>query len=254
MSVAQVLSAFQPLNSSMPKLQFKPSLWPILAALAGMALTLALGCWQLSRASEKSALAQRILAANRDALIVLPAAAIRAEDIAWRRVEVRGRFEPKYAVFIDNRVLHGVVGYHVLMPLKIGDSERYVLVNRGWVAATDTRSQLPQVTTASGMVTVVGLATLPTQRYLELSHQVTEGKVWENLTLERYREAVPIAIQPVVIEQENDLGDGLKREWGAPDLGIERHYGYAFQWFALAAAILIFFLYSYRKTRAQQPD
>jgi len=238
----------------MPKLQFKPSLWPTLAALAGIVLTLALGNWQLNRGSEKSALAKRIMAANRDAPIALPASAISSEDVAWRRVEVRGRFEPKYAVFIDNRVLHGVVGYHVLMPLRIGDSERYVLVNRGWVAATDTRSQLPQVATASGMVTVVGLATLPSRRYLELSNTVTEGKVWQNLTLERYRAAVPIAIQPVVIEQENDLGDGLKREWGAPDLGIERHYGYAFQWFTLAAAILIFYLFSHVRKRAKQPD
>jgi surfeit locus 1 family protein len=238
----------------MPKLQFKPSLWPTLAALTGIVLTLALGNWQLNRGSEKSALAQRIMAANRDAPIALPASAIRAEDVAWRRVEVRGRFEPKYAVFIDNRVLHGVVGYHVLMPLRIGDSERYVLVNRGWVAATDTRSQLPQVATASGMVTVVGLAILPSRRYLELSNTVTEGRVWQNLTLERYRAAVPIAIQPVVIEQENDLGDGLKREWGAPDLGIEKHYGYAFQWFTLAAAILIFYLFSHVRKRAKQPD
>ncbi len=204
----------------------------MLAAVAGMALTLALGNWQLGRGNEKSVLAQRILAANRDGLIALPAAGIRAEDVAWRRVEVRGRFEPKYAVFIDNRVLHGAVGYHVIMPLSIGDSERYVLVNRGWVAGTNTRSQLPRVATASEVMTIVGL----------------------NLTLERYRAAVPIAIQPIVIQQENDVGDGLKREWDAPDLGIEKHYGYAFQWFALAAAILIFYLLGHVRKRAQQSD
>jgi surfeit locus 1 family protein len=229
-----------------------PSLWPTLAAVAGMALTLALGQWQLSRGNEKAALAQHIHAANRDAPIALPAAAIKAEDVAWRRVEARGRFEPKYAVFIDNRVLNGAVGYHVLMPLRIGDSERYVLVNRGWVAGTSTRSQLPQVTTPSEVVSVAGLATLPSKRYLELSSAVTDGKVWQNLTLERYRAAAPIAIQPIVIQQENDIGDGLKREWGAPDLGVERHYGYAFQWFALAAAILIFYLFSLFRKRAPQ--
>ncbi len=226
----------------------------MLAAVAGMALTLALGNWQLGRGNEKSVLAQRILAANRDGLIALPAAGIRAEDVAWRRVKVRGRFEPKYAVFIDNRVLHGAVGYHVIMPLSIGDSERYVLVNRGWVAGTNTRSQLPRVATASEVMTIVGLATLPSRRYLELSTNVAQGKVWQNLTLERYREAVPIAIQPIVIQQENDLGDGLKREWDAPDLGIEKHYGYAFQWFALTAAILIFYLLSHVRKRAQQSN
>jgi surfeit locus 1 family protein len=230
--------------------EFKPSFWPPLAAVAGIVLTLALGNWQLGRGNEKSALAERILAANRDALIALPAVEIKAEDVAWRRVEVRGRFEPKYAVFIDNRILRGAVGYDVVMPLRIGDSERYVLVNRGWVAATDSRSRVPLVTTPSEAVTVIGLATVPSRRYLELSTKVAEGNVWQNLTLERYRAAVSIMLQPVVIQQENDLGDGLERVWGAPDFGVEKHYGYAFQWFALAAAILIYYLVTHVRKRA----
>jgi surfeit locus 1 family protein len=238
----------------MSTLRFKPSLWPTLAAIAGIALTLALGNWQLDRGNDKAALAERIKSASRDALIALPAAEIKADDVAWRRVEVRGRFEPKYGVFIDNRVLHGVVGYHVVMPLRIGDSERYVLVNRGWVAGTASRSTLPRIATPTDTVLVVGLATVPSKRFLELSSKVAEGNVWQNLVLERYRAAVPISIQPVVIQQENDFDDGLKREWTPPDLGINTHYGYAFQWFALAAAILIFYLVTHVRKRTQQPD
>ena len=238
----------------MSNLRFQFSFWPTLAAAAGIALTLALGNWQLGRGNDKAALAERIKSANRDALIAMPAAAIKAEDIAWRRVEAHGRWEPKYAVLIDNRVLHGVVGYHVVMPLRLGDSGRYVLVNRGWVAATASRSALPRIATPLQMVTVVGLATVPGKRYLELSTRVAEGNVWQNLTLERYRAAVPIAIQPVVIQQENDPGDGLRREWATPDPGTNTHYGYAFQWFALAAAVLIFYLVTHVKKRTQQPD
>lgn len=238
----------------MSNLRFQFSLWPTLAAAAGIALTLALGNWQLGRGNDKAALAERIKSASRDALIAMPAAAIRAEDIAWRRVEAHGRWEPKYAVLIDNRVLHGIVGYHVVMPLRLGGSERYVLVNRGWVAATASRSALPRIKTPSQMVTVVGLAMVPGKRYFELSSRVAEGNVWQNLTLERYRAAIPIAIQPVVIQQENDPGDGLRREWTTPDPGTNTHYGYAFQWFALAAAILIFYLVTHVKKRTQQPD
>jgi len=238
----------------MPGFRFQLSLWPTLAAVAGIALTFALGTWQLDRGHEKAALAERIKSAHRDALIAMPAAEIRAEDVQWRRVEARGRFEPKYAVLIDNRVLHGVPGYHVVMPLKLGTSERYVLVNRGWVAGTGARSQLPQIATPSGVVTVVGLATVPSRRYLELSTRIAEGNVWQNLTLERYRAAVPIAIQAVVIQQENDLGDGLQRVWAPPDFGTNTHYGYAFQWFALAAAILIYYLVTHVRKRTQQPD
>jgi surfeit locus 1 family protein len=101
---------------------------------------------------------------------------------------------------------------------------------------------LPQIATPSGAVRIIGLATAPSTRYLELSNKVTEGSVWQNLTLERYRAAMPIPIQPVVIQQENDADDGLTRERSAPDLGVDKHYGYAFQWFALATAILIFYV------------
>ena len=234
----------------MPRRQIRFSLWPTLAAVTGVVLTVALGNWQLGRGREKAAFAQRIEAANRDAVIELTRREVKADDVAWRRVEVSGRFAPQYAVLIDNRILHGAVGYYVVMPLQIADSDRYVLVNRGWVAGTISRATLPQVTTPPDAVRIAGLATLPSRRYLELSTKVADGNVWQNLTLERYRAAVPIKIQPVVIQQENDIGDGLKREWSAPDLGIDKHYGYAFQWFTLAAAILIFYLVHHVRKRA----
>ena len=68
--------------------------------------------------------------------------------------------------------------------------------------------------------------------------------MWQNLTLERYREVIPIAIQPFVIQQESAGApdDGLIREWPLPDAGVDKHYGYAFQWFALSVVILAFYL------------
>jgi surfeit locus 1 family protein len=221
---------------------FRASLWPTLAAIAGVIATLMLGNWQLGRGNEKAALAQRVEAGSRDALIGVSGVEVKAEDVVWRRVEARGRFEPKHTVLIDNRILRGMVGYHVLMPLKIEHSERYVLVNRGWVAATGARGTLPEITTPTQAVSVAGVATVPGKRYLELSNQVTDGKVWQNLTIERYRAAVPLALQPVVIQQENNLDDGLSREWSAPDFGIDKHYAYAFQWYAMAAAIVIIYV------------
>lgn len=234
--------------------RFQFALWPTLATCAGIAVAIMLGIWQLGRGHEKAVLQERLAEQSRGPLIALPAAEIRAEDVQWQRVEVRGRFEPRYAIFIDNRVLHGVVGYDVVMPLRIGASDRYVLVNRGWVAAAASRADLPPVSTPSGEVRVTGLATVSSKRYLELSTKVAEGNVWQNLVLERYRQAVRISIQPVVIQQDNDLGDGLKREWAPPDLGTNIHYGYAFQWFALGAALFIYYVATHVRKRPRQPD
>ena len=226
----------------MARYRFRTSLWPTLAAIAGVVATVALGNWQLGRGHEKAALAQRIDTASHDAPIGLTGAEVRADDVVWRRVEASGRFEPKYAVLIDNRIVRGAVGYYVVMPLKIEGSERYVLVNRGWVAGTGSRGTLPQIATPAQTVRITGLATAPSKRYLELSTKTVEGNVWQNLTLERYRATVPIALQPVVIQQDSKLDDGLVREWSAPDLGIDKHYAYAFQWFVMAAAIVIIYI------------
>jgi surfeit locus 1 family protein len=238
-------------------LEFRFSLWPTLAAAAGIALTIALGNWQLNRAHEKNELKARIGELAKGPPISVSAAALDARDVQLRRVEARGTFEPKYAVFIDNRVWRGTVGYQVVMPLRLGDGGRYVLVNRGWVAGTPDRNRLPEVKTPAGPVVISGMAVVPSKRFLELSGKTVVGKVWENLTIERYRQAMPIAIQPFVIQQESAGApdDGLVREWDPPDLGIERHYGYAFQWFALAVTILVFYLVTHvkRKTEKKEP-
>lgn len=233
--------------------RFQFRLVPALAAAAGIVLTLALANWQLNRAHEKEGRAARLAALAKDAPVSLAAAEARAEDIEWRQVTARGRFEPKYGVLVDNRIYRGVAGFHVMMPLETGNAGgagRYVLVNRGWIAGNPERARLPEVRTPAGMVEVTGLAVVPSRRFLELSSRTAEGRVWQNLTLERYREAFPVPLQPVVIRQESPLDDGLVREWDAPDLGVDKHYGYAFQWLALAATILVFYLVTHVRRRA----
>jgi cytochrome oxidase assembly protein ShyY1 len=138
------------------------------------------------------------------------------------------------------------------MPLAIGGGGRYVLVNRGWIAGNPDRARLPEVRTPEAAVEITGLATTPSHRFLELSTRAAEGKVWQNLTLDRYREAFPIPLQPVVIQQESPLDDGLVREWDPPNLGVDKHYGYAFQWLALAATLLVFYLVTH--VRRHSPE
>lgn len=237
-------------TKSLRAFRFKPRLVTSLAAAGGIAVTIALGNWQLNRAHEKEELAARLDSLGSEPAITLSADEVKAADVLWRRVTVRGRFEPRYAVFLDNRVRDGIAGYHVVMPLAIGGGSRYVLVNRGWIAGTQERGHLPSVRTPSGTVEITGLAVEPSRRFLELSSKVAEGQVWQNLTLERYRQAVPIAVQPIVIEQQSALDDGLVREWSPPDFGINTHYAYAFQWFAMALAIAVFYLVTHVKRAA----
>lgn len=236
--------------------RFRPRLVTTLAAAAGMALTLSLAHWQLGRAHEKEALAAKLAQRAQDAPVMLGSEAVPVAALEWRRVIARGRFEPRYTVFVDNRIHRGVPGFHVIMPLELekgpGADGRYVLVNRGWIAGTPGRAAAPQVATPAGPVEISGLAVVPSARFLELSKEVQHGNIWQNLTLERYRAAFPIPLQPVLIRQDSPLDDALMREWDPPNLGVDKHYGYAFQWLALSATILVFYLVTHVRRAAPQ--
>ena len=225
--------------------------WPAIAAALGIALICALGFWQLDRAAQKRELTARFAARAADAPIRIGPEELNAADVDLRRAEARGVFEPRYAIFIDNRIHRGTAGYHVVMPLRLDASDRYLLVNRGWVARPAHRTQLPPVHTPPGAVSVSGVAIVPSARAFELSHEVIEGPIWQNLTIDRYRALIPIRVQPFVLRQDSASDDGLIRAWDAPDFGIDKHYGYAFQWFALAATLGVFYVVTqFRRKRS----
>ena len=74
--------------------------------------------------------------------------------------------------------------------------------------------------------------------------------MWQNLHFERYRQTYHVELQPVLIQQHNDLGDGLVRAWSRPDTGVDMHRAYALQWFAMSAAIaIIYFLLNVRRKK-----
>lgn len=230
--------------------EFRPRCWASLAAAAGIALTLALGQWQSGRAQYKEALQARQDMLAREPAVRIGGQLVKRDDLLLHRVEVRGEFVPKYTVFVDNRIYRHQPGFYVATPLHIAGSQRYVLVNRGWVAGNRDRS-LPQVSTPAGEQVVQGVAVAWDERYLELSTAVAEGKIRQNLVFERYRQATGLDLQPFVLQQDNTVNDaandGLVRAWSRPDLGRNTHLAYAFQWYAMSLAILIYYLVTHVK-------
>lgn len=223
-------------------LQLKAKLVPTVAAVAGVIATAYLGNWQLDRAAYKLELQQRFDLARAQPPLQLPAVPARTEDLAFYRVEAQGEFRPELSIFLDNKVRDGVVGYEVVTPLRLQGGTRHVLVNRGWVKAPPTRSDLPVVTTPAGPVRIEGIAVPPPRRFVELSDQTVSGRVWQNLHLDRYQEAYRVDLQPVLIQQHNDSGDGLVRAWSRPDTGVDTHRAYALQWFSMSGVIVIIYL------------
>jgi surfeit locus 1 family protein len=206
--------------------------WGI-AAAAFVALTISLGNWQTRRAEEKLDAARRVDDAMRSAVLSVPSRPAVLAEFEQRKVSVHGRFVSASTFFLDNRVLRGAVGYHVVTPMKIEGGDIYVLVNRGWIEAGN-RGVLPVVPTQESLQTLDGLAVTPSKRFIELAAESESGPVRQNLVLEREQRRLGIRLQPFLIEEASDAKDGLQRAWARPDVGADRNRAYALQWYLFA--------------------
>ncbi len=204
---------------------------PFVVGVLVCAVTVQLGLWQTHRAEEKRALGARLEAAEADA--PLTGADIDATD-EWVRVVLDGIWLAEKTILVDNRVHEGRPGYHVYTPLKQADG-KIVLVRRGWIAAGRDRSQQPEVSTSSGRVSVVGRVRIPEKRPFSLAQQAGVGRLWQYLDLADYGQAFDVVLAGRIVEQTAGATDDLVRDWPRPDLGVDRHRGYAVQWFGLAA-------------------
>ncbi|MCL4185281.1 MAG: SURF1 family protein [Burkholderiaceae bacterium] len=218
---------------------------PTLAALALVIATVSLGNWQMRRADEKRALHAQREAADHDAPVQLSGGDIDPATLIGRRVVARGQFVPRWTVFVDNRTHKGIAGFHVLSPLRITGSDRHVLVLRGWIARDPhDRARLPALHTPSGEVEVEGRAEHDLERVLELGSTAPPGpqdRLWQNADVAAFARWSGLAMQPLLLRQTSaprvgqaGRDDGLVREWPDPGSGVDKHLGYAFQWYALA--------------------
>ena len=222
---------------------FTPKIWSIIVTAAFVFLFISLGNWQLSRADEKNARQEQLDRLSQQPTVKLPGVRVKLEEFQYREVEIRGEYLPSHTIYLDNKTYKGVAGYHVITPVKLANSKLHVLINRGWIAAGLDRKDLPDVPPLEqGEVTVTGTVVSPEQKMLQLSGEVLTGAVWANLDIQRYHETTGLELQPILVLQEDQLDDGLVRQWDRPDSGSARNIGYAIQWFSLAATAIIIFI------------
>jgi surfeit locus 1 family protein len=230
---------------------FRPKAIPTVATVLMIIITASLGRWQLSRAHEKEALQSQYRSAAQAPSIEVAQAA-RAGDLAtlqFRPVRAVGTFDAARQILVDNKMVDNVAGYHVVTPLEIFASGEILLVNRGWIARDRRYPAPPEVPPPTGRVLVEGVLLLPSDRFLELSTTVVQANVWQNLTPARFEQQTGVKVLPFTLIQRNETGDRLFRVVEVADFKIERHYGYAFQWFALCATLVVIYVAVHIKRR-----
>ncbi|OZA14278.1 MAG: hypothetical protein B7Y05_07665 [Polynucleobacter sp. 24-46-87] len=247
----------------------------IVATLSAL-LVILVGCgagiWQLNRAEQKIRLGESLSAKLQMPVLNVNADNLTLEQASERRILARGRFVQDEVVWLDNRPrpipeggsgASGQSGFYVMMPLKLEGQEAVLWINRGWAPRNNqNRIELPPVKTADEIVTIEGVAFPHPGRVYELGQKgdpKARPRIEQNFDLALETQSHEWKQLPFIVrESGSSKEDGLVRNWPSPTNGVDRHYAYAFQWFALALAGFLFWLINglmkYRRELAVNGD
>ncbi len=216
-----------------------------LFALVFIPLFVALGVWQLQRAEEKQAITARWEAQMRLPPVPVQTLVNPSPDQAYRPVSVAGRPLAGRDFLLDNRIREGRYGVEVISPVSTA-SGRLVLVNRGWLEADPTRRSLPEVPPLSAEAELKGYLYVPPGESYILGEIASDNR-WPRLVqaadVASLGDMLGDAVYPYIVRLSADSAGAFLAEWPLVNTRPEKHRAYAFQWFAMAAALLLLFLW-----------
>jgi surfeit locus 1 family protein len=230
-----------------------------LLVIAGVGVLIRLGIWQLDRLAQRRAFNERVTAQlSASELDLNQNADLKAQlfDMEYRKVVVKGQYDFSQEVLLRNQDLDGKLGFHVLTPLRIANSDQAILVDRGWIpfdqASPDKRTQYQEL----GEVTVQGVIRRPQTKPdfggvadPTLAPGETRLDAWNIVNLERIQQQTDQTLLPVYIVQSPDVSwtSLPARQMVMPEITEGPHLGYAMQWFTFAAILGLGYPFFVRK-------
>lgn len=211
-------------------------------------LFIKLGLWQYNKAELRKEIQSSYNASLDQDALVLPDNLTDVDAWKYKKVKVKGQYETKYQILLDNQVEENVAGFHVITPLRLDGSNDYVLINRGWVAGGADHTDIPTINTPDYSLEIIGFVWVPSKKIfsLESDNEKSSWKtVWQHMDMERYQKSIPIHILPLVIKLDSKSNaGGFVRKWQLPASKIATNMGYAYQWFGFTIASILIFLFT----------
>ena len=208
-----------------------------------------LGMWQLDRMHDKQALINQFEQATN-----MPLTQAIDQSKVFARIKTYGRFETRWHILLDNKILNGRVGVHVLSLFRTED-EINILVNRGWLPMAADRRSLPEVITPEGTVAIKGILVSATKDELRLGQpenldELNGSKLVTYLNMDMVSAGLKEDLPPWLIQLDQADPSGFDgRDWQPAVMLPNQHRAYAVQWFALALAFAImYFTLAMKKT------
>ncbi|MDW3096036.1 MAG: SURF1 family protein [Gammaproteobacteria bacterium] len=220
-----------------------------LVAITLFALFVTLGSWQLGRGDVKSEIEHAV--SDQDEVfeaIRLPLVEI--EKWRYKKIKLIGQYDTKKQFLFDNQVRGGITGYNVLTPFYVVQFNAWVLVDRGWLPQGESRDHLPDIEFQSNETSIAGRIYVPYDQAYSLGG-IAEGEDsgWPRriqfVDYQQLSSRYDQTLQPFTLRLNEQQPNGYRRDWAETNLTAKKHYGYAFQWYAMALALaVIWWLYS----------
>ena len=225
-----------------------PAWLPLVVGALLVAQFAGLGAWQISRGFEKRASQAAFhdetgFAGWRDGMEIRP----------FQRLKVTGRFDDAHQLLLENIIVNSRYGYYVITPLVVADDEPVLLINRGWIEKGGDDLDASVLAVPPGRITVRGRAgSLPRAGY-KMGEAIEGTGGWPKRAVYPSSEEVAAAlgrdVQPFVLLMDHEEQHGFYRHWVPTEFGPGKHFGYALQWFAMAAVLSGLLIWNYRKKR-----
>ena len=230
----------------MEKNKFNPGIRITIFFVFFAILFFSLGLWQIERGQAKTI----ILAEFEDNLSKTPTY-LNQESKRWDRVYVKGKWDSSKQILVDNVINRGVVGYKVLTPLRIIETNQLMLVDRGWIKQNKFRDILPNIELVDGDEVISGILEYP-ELGLVLSEDLISKewpKVSQTKNLEVISKEYDEFIYPMILLADPILKNSLEYIKITPtNMTPTKHYGYSAQWFLMFLVLCLMYLwYGFKK-------
>lgn len=200
-------------------------IFPMILGVAGCAVLISLGIWQVSRMYEKRAQLEAMTAGISSPAVPVPAT-LQPERDRFRPVTATGRFTGETLYVLSGKPMIGA-GVQVISVLQMADGRR-MLVDRGFLP-DDEKHKALQVTD----VTVQGNLMWPRDSNADTPPPDAKTGLW--FARDAQAMAAALKTEPTFIVARAATGDGIEAMPVNTSSIPNDHWGYAITWFSLAA-------------------
>jgi len=213
---------------------------PAFLIIATLALLISLGFWQLERADEKRAIEDQIANANANDVELITDVDLLSEK-EYYHVRLQGSYIKDKQFIYDNQIVDQIPGYYVLTPFVLKGDSKVILINRGFIPWNGRRDQIADIDIGVKITEVNVQISKPVKRIELKAGQVKPDfpVLIQALDMDEMSAIASLDFANIVGLLSPESENGFVRKWEPYTGSIERHIGYAIQWFLMALVLSI---------------